>query len=127
MGYNRSQQLSVPVCSTGTRIAVKGQGSSRLGRWPRYRADRQEEKRTRGRLFSQLWPGYHIPNDAGGFLPGLILFGSSSRGSVCIADMQLPGAPLIYVNEHFCRMTGFSAAEVLGRSCRFLQGPGTEP
>jgi len=30
--------------------------------------------------------------------------------------------PLIYVNEGFERLTGYSAAEVLGRNCRFLQG-----
>ena len=36
-------------------------------------------------------------------------------------------APLVYVNDHFCRMSGFTSREVLGRSCRFLQGPETEP
>jgi PAS domain S-box-containing protein len=45
---------------------------------------------------------------------------------VTIADARLPGRPLIYVNEGFERMTGYSAAEALGRNCKFLQGPGTD-
>jgi PAS domain S-box-containing protein len=46
---------------------------------------------------------------------------------VTIADARLPDRPLIYVNEGFERVTGYSAAEALGRNCRFLQGPGTDP
>ena len=34
--------------------------------------------------------------------------------------------PLIYVNEGFERMTGCPVAEVLGRNCRFLQGPDSD-
>lgn len=45
---------------------------------------------------------------------------------VVIADARCPGRPLIYVNEGFERMTGYTAADALGRNCRFLQGPGTE-
>lgn len=41
---------------------------------------------------------------------------------VTIADARLPDRPLIYANEGFVRMTGYSVAEVLGRNCRFLQG-----
>lgn len=46
---------------------------------------------------------------------------------VTIADARLPDRPLIYVNEGFERVTGYPAAEVLGRNCRFLQGKDTEP
>ena len=35
--------------------------------------------------------------------------------------------PLVYANEAFLRMTGFSPNEILGRNCRFLQGPDTDP
>jgi sigma-B regulation protein RsbU (phosphoserine phosphatase) len=45
---------------------------------------------------------------------------------VTIADARRPDRPLIYANEGFERMTGYPVAEVLGRNCRFLQGPGTE-
>jgi len=46
---------------------------------------------------------------------------------VTLADVREPGLPLVYVNEAFTRLTGLPAEEVLGRNCRFLQGPGTEP
>lgn len=34
-----------------------------------------------------------------------------------------PGPKIIYVNEAFTRMTGYTANEVVGKSPRFLQGP----
>ncbi len=34
-----------------------------------------------------------------------------------------PDMPLIVANEAFCRLTGYTREEVLGRNCRFLQGP----
>jgi sigma-B regulation protein RsbU (phosphoserine phosphatase) len=46
---------------------------------------------------------------------------------ITIADARLPDRPLIYANEGFEHMTGYSVAEVLGRNCRFLQGPGSDP
>ena len=42
---------------------------------------------------------------------------------ITIADARLPDRPLIYANEGFERVTGYAVAEVLGRNCRFLQGP----
>ena len=35
--------------------------------------------------------------------------------------------PLVYANEGFERITGYDASEILGRNCRFLQGPATDP
>ncbi len=37
-----------------------------------------------------------------------------------------PGPPIVFVNEAFVRQTGYTRAEVLGRSPRFLHGPRTE-
>ncbi|AWI85126.1 diguanylate cyclase [Alloyangia pacifica] len=34
-------------------------------------------------------------------------------------------APLVLVNEAFCTLTGYSADEVIGHNCRFLQGADT--
>jgi sigma-B regulation protein RsbU (phosphoserine phosphatase) len=44
-----------------------------------------------------------------------------------IADARRPDRPLIYANQGFERMSGFPVAEVLGRNCKFLQGPETDP
>ena len=41
---------------------------------------------------------------------------------VTIADATLEDTPLVYVNDAFTRMTGYTRAETLGRNCRFLQG-----
>jgi PAS domain S-box-containing protein len=49
----------------------------------------------------------------------------ATRSGVAIADARQPDYPLVYVNEAFEQMTGYSEAEVLGRNCRFLQGPDT--
>jgi phosphoserine phosphatase RsbU/P len=46
---------------------------------------------------------------------------------ITIADARLPDRPLIYANEGFERMTGYGVDEVIGRNCRFLQGPRTDP
>ena len=45
---------------------------------------------------------------------------------ITIADPNLPDCPLMYVNEAFCRMTGYAREEIIGRNCRFLQGPDTD-
>ncbi|MFW6321417.1 MAG: PAS domain S-box protein [Halohasta sp.] len=44
---------------------------------------------------------------------------------ITISDPSRPDNPLIYANEGFEAITGYSAAEIVGRNCRFLQGPDT--
>jgi len=44
---------------------------------------------------------------------------------VTTPDLMPPGPTIIYVNPAFTRLTGYSAAEAIGRSPRMLQGPGT--
>lgn len=39
---------------------------------------------------------------------------------IVVADARLPDLPLIYVNEAFSAISGYSAAEALGRNGRFL-------
>jgi len=43
--------------------------------------------------------------------------------AIIVCDLHLPDAPIIYVTDSFCDMTGYSKNEVLGRNCRFLQSP----
>lgn len=45
----------------------------------------------------------------------------ASPSGISIADARLPDMPLIYVNPAFQRLTGYSAIDVIGRNCRFLQ------
>ncbi|WP_277980644.1 HWE histidine kinase domain-containing protein [Sphingomonas phyllosphaerae] len=46
---------------------------------------------------------------------------------MAISDPTLPDNPLLYVNRAFEALTGFTAAELVGRNCRFMQGPLTDP
>jgi PAS domain S-box-containing protein len=43
----------------------------------------------------------------------------------CISDPKQPDNPLIYASDEFYRLTGYDRDYVLGRNCRFLQGPKT--
>lgn len=45
---------------------------------------------------------------------------------ITIADAADPDLPIIYANRDFERLTGYDRTEVLGKNCRFLQGPKTE-
>jgi PAS domain S-box-containing protein len=45
---------------------------------------------------------------------------------ITIADASQEDLPVIYANEAFERITGYSAGEAVGANCRFLQGPGTD-
>ena len=47
--------------------------------------------------------------------------------SFTISDPREPDNPLVYVNPAFERTTGYGYDEVVGRNCRFLQGPDTDP
>ena len=49
------------------------------------------------------------------------------REGITIADCASPDMPLIYANDGFARITGYSVEETIGRNCRFLQGPETDP
>lgn len=44
-----------------------------------------------------------------------------------VSNPRLPDNPIIECNEPFLQLTGYSRNEVVGRNCRFLSGPETEP
>ncbi|BBD62756.1 diguanylate cyclase/phosphodiesterase with PAS/PAC and GAF sensor(s) (plasmid) [Nostoc sp. HK-01] len=47
---------------------------------------------------------------------------SASSNGIILTDAQKPNNPIIYVNPAFEVITGYCAAEVIGRNCCFLQG-----
>lgn len=51
---------------------------------------------------------------------------SGSQQNFAISDPTLPDNPIVYVSQGFLDLTGYSLDQVLGRNCRFLQGPGTD-
>eukprot|EP00968_Pinguiococcus_pyrenoidosus_P022624 scaffold3319_cov258-Pinguiococcus_pyrenoidosus.AAC.19 len=52
---------------------------------------------------------------------------TAAQQSFVVTDPQLPDNPIVYASEGFMTLTGYSQAQVLGRNCRFLQGPDTDP
>jgi PAS domain S-box-containing protein len=46
---------------------------------------------------------------------------------ITIADIRQPDQPLIYANEGFERLTLYPVSDIIGKNCRFLQGPDTDP
>jgi PAS domain S-box-containing protein len=57
-------------------------------------------------------------------------FAAAVRGTrmpIVITDPGQPDTPIIFANDAFLALTGYSREEVIGRNCRFLQGPDTDP
>ena len=54
------------------------------------------------------------------------LIGSSLIAAV-VTNPRLPDNPIVECNEPFLALTGYERSEIIGRNCRFLVGPGTEP
>lgn len=46
---------------------------------------------------------------------------------ITLSDPDLPDNPIVYANQIFLKITGYSENEVIGRNCRFMQGKDTEP
>jgi PAS domain S-box-containing protein len=44
-----------------------------------------------------------------------------------VTDPRQPDNPIIAVNSAFEQLTGHGAGDVVGKNCRLLRGPGTEP
>ncbi len=51
----------------------------------------------------------------------------SARMAMAISDPHQADNPIVFANPAFMEMTGYESAEVIGRNCRFLQGPDTSP
>ena len=49
-----------------------------------------------------------------------------SQQNFVLSDPSLPDNPIVYCSEGFCKLTGYKRQHILGRNCRFLQGPGTD-
>ena len=61
-------------------------------------------------------------------LPALLTAAVEATSSgVVVVDARPGDYPMLYVNPAFEAITGYTSAEVLGRNCRFLQGPDTDP
>lgn len=49
-----------------------------------------------------------------------------TRMPMILTNPRLSDNPIVFANKAFLDLTGYEEAEVLGRNCRFLQGPHTD-
>lgn len=66
---------------------------------------------------------YDLDEDGSVLLSSIV---NSPIASV-ISNPRLADNPIIAVNQAFCDLTGYCDDEIVGRNCRFLAGPATEP
>ena len=50
---------------------------------------------------------------------------AQTRMAVCLTDPNQKDDPIVFCNEAFERLTGYSRSEIIGHNCRFLQGADT--
>ncbi len=100
------------------RDAMDDENAQNEGRQAHMRFDDSPER------FRNANPGQHFSGSSG------VLFEQAmaqSRMAITLADPKDPDMPIVFVNRAFMRLTGYPEDEVIGRNCRFLQGPGTDP
>ncbi|CAM9621027.1 unnamed protein product [Chrysoparadoxa australica] len=51
----------------------------------------------------------------------------TAQQNFVITDASLPDNPIVFASQGFLSLTGYNLTQVLGRNCRFLQGPETDP
>ncbi len=51
----------------------------------------------------------------------------TAQQNFVISDPSLPDNPIVYASQGFLALTGYSLEQILGRNCRLLQGPETDP
>lgn len=51
----------------------------------------------------------------------------TAQQNFVVTDPSLPDNPIVYATQGFLSLTGYTLDQVLGRNCRFLQGPDTDP
>ncbi len=67
--------------------------------------------------------GYDLDADGESLLASIKV----SPIAAVISDPRLPSNPIVAVNDAFCQLTGYPVDEIIGRNCKFLAGPATEP
>lgn len=52
---------------------------------------------------------------------------AQTRMAICLSDPNAEDSPIVFANRAFIELTGYDEQEIVGRNCRFLQGPETDP
>ena len=51
----------------------------------------------------------------------------TAQQSFVVTDPSMADNPIVFASQGFLEITGYRMDQVLGRNCRFLQGPDTDP
>ena len=51
---------------------------------------------------------------------------AQTRMAICLSDPNQHDAPIVFANRAFRELTAYPEDEIIGRNCRFLQGPDTD-
>jgi PAS domain S-box-containing protein len=105
----------------GDRLAARVAAACQAGR-PGRGTGRETETGS-GRVRPPIPVADGVGSTADAFLKERAL--AEAPVGITIAEAT-PDRPLIYLNGNFEEMTGYSAEEVLGRNCKFLQGADTD-
>ena len=71
----------------------------------------------------------HIVEEIDGTDQGTDPFAAAVRATrmpMVISNPRLPDNPIVFANDAFCQLSGYPREEIVGRNCRFLQGPDTD-
>ena len=94
------------------------------------RRERELEDRV-ARLEAQLGDGLRRPGQgqrtSAASTDLLFTAAEKTRMPQIITDPNLPDNPIVFANRAFQNLCGYDAEELIGRNCRFLQGPDTDP
>lgn len=71
-----------------------------------------------------------ITTELAAFDDGIDPFAAAVRATrmpMVITNPRVADNPIVFANDAFCRLTGYSPEEIIGHNCRFMQGPETDP
>lgn len=106
---------------------VEGAGDQRASGLPAHGATDVGAREPLGRSGRQHWRESTISNPDLGER-GNVFFAAveMTRMPMILTDPRQPDNPIAFANKAFLDLTGYEEDEVLGRNCRFLQGPQTD-
>merc|ERR1711971_826124 len=52
---------------------------------------------------------------------------TNKKHNYLITDPHFPDNPIVFASDEFFQMSGYTREQIIGKNCRFLQGPHTDP